>query len=340
MTKSFNPMTRILNLLIVATLLLSCAEERKFPEVQKVSELKSTEFIPTLESSISSDKNAVYAATLLYAWDEIRKEIGTPLVIENSYSDLVLLDKSKSYLDVLESNEYTTEIDVEDFKVTAKAEFKKALPFEIPLISFKDKLVFNNTKVASFGIDDSRHITIHIIEIVYYKNDNNFIIKLLPKEKEHEIILFKTEEKYSSIAEMNNAIKKYSKVGTAEIKNYKLQWKYLLREEDEVIIPKFNFNLETNHKTLENSKFTAGKEEYFIEKAKQRTAFILDEMGAEVESDALIETATTEESIQEEKPKPKKMKFDKPFLILLQRKAAENPYFALWNANSELMTKE
>jgi hypothetical protein len=41
-----------------------------------------------------------------------------------------------------------------------------------------------------------------------------------------------------------------------------------------------------------------------------------------------------------EKPKPKKMIFDKPFLILLKRTDAKNPYFGLWATNTELMTKE
>ena len=326
--------------LLVATLLLgSCAEDRKFPEATKLATLKSTEFIPTLESPISNDKNAVYAATLLYAWDEIRKEIGTPLSVDNSYKDLTLLNNSKSFLDVLNSNEYSTEVVVEDFKIKAKAEFKKSLPFEFPLISFDDKLVFGSTKVASFGIDEPSYKAYKIIEIVYYKNDDNFILKLKPKDKEHEIILFKTQERFGSIAEMNTAIKKYSTIRATEWKNYRLQWKYFLREEDEVIIPKFNFNLETNYKTLEKNKFTSGTTGYEIEEAWQRTAFILDEMGAETESVAITET-TVEEASNEEKPKPKKMKFDKPFLILLKRADAENPYFALWTTNSELMKKE
>jgi len=331
--------TSFVKLLIVTLLLGSCAEERKFPEPTKLSALKATEFIPTLESSISNDKNAIYAATLLFAWDEIRKEIGTPFTVDNSYNDLMLLNNSKSFLDVLKSNEYSTEVVVEDFKITAKAEFKKSLPFEFPLVSFDDKLIFDGKKVASFGVYSASYEVAQIIKIVYYKNDANFILKLLPKDHDHEIILFKTQEKFRSIAEMNTAIKKHSKIRSEELKSYKLQWKYYLRDEDEVIIPKFNFNLETNYKTLENSKFTSGLHGYNIDVAWQRTAFILDEMGAEAESYATVET-TVEESSEEEKPKPKKLIFDKPFLILLKRTDAENPYFALWNTNSELMKKE
>ena len=36
--------------------------------------------------------------------------------------------------------------------------------------------------------------------------------------------------------------------------------------------------------------------------------------------------------------KPRQLVFDKPFLILLQRGDAQQPYFALWVDNAELLT--
>jgi len=59
-----------------------------------------------------------------------------------------------------------------------------------------------------------------------------------------------------------------------------------------------------------------------------------------LEQDAEILEIFVEEIEEIEKPKPKKMIFDKPFLILLKRKDAKNPYFGLWNTNTELMIKE
>jgi hypothetical protein len=178
------------------------------------------------------------------------------------------------------------------------------------------------------------------VKIIYYKNDNNFIIKLLPKDKEHEIILFKTEQGFNSIAEMTLEIEKLTEIGKVEIKNEKINWKYYYDVEDIVIIPKFSFNIQTNFKTLEGTSFTSNGESYDIFKAWQRTAFILDESGAEIESEAEIEYATEEIEEEYEKPKPKKMIFDKPFLILLKRTDAKNPYFGLWTTNTELMIKE
>jgi hypothetical protein len=201
-------------------------------------------------------------------------------------------------------------------------------------------LTFDRQKVASFGVNgNDNDEQLKIVQIVYYKNDNNFIIKLLPKEKEHEIILFKTDQKFNSIAEMRSEIEKLTEIGNIERKNKKTSWKYQFNEEDIVVIPKFNFNIETNYSTLEGNHFSSETQNYQIVKAWQRTAFILDESGAKIESEALV-VVDLAYQVEYDKPKPKKMVFNKPFLILLKRTDAKNPYFGLWTTNTELMIKE
>ena len=324
---------------LILTTLFSCKNDRKFPEVKKLSEYKNTQFIPTLEHKISKDKNSVYCATLLFAWDEIRKQINSPLTISDDYFDLKLLNKSTSFENVLKSNEYEVSGEVDGNLITSRAEFNKSLPFELKLQSFKNKLAFDGQKVSSFGVNGyDNYEQLEIVQIVYYKSDNNFIIKLLPKDKEHEIILFKTDQSFNSITEMTKEIEKLAEIGKKEMNNEKIRWKYFYKEEDIVVIPKFNFNIETNYSSLEGNKFKTDKQEYQIELAWQRTAFILDESGAEIESEAEAATEAIEEEY--EKPKPKKMIFDKPFLILLKRTDAKNPYFGLWITNTELMMKE
>lgn len=328
-------------LTLILTTLFSCKNDRKFPKVKKLSEYKNTQFIPTLEHKISNNNNSVYCATLLFAWDEIRNQINSPLTISDKYADLKLLDNSTSFKNVLKSNEYEVSGEVDDDLIKARAEFNKSLPFELKLQSFTNKLIFDGQKVSSFGVNGfDSYEQLKIVEIIYYKNDNNFIIKLLPKDKEHEIILFKTEQNFKSIAKMTNEIEKLTEIGKSEKKNKKVNWKYYYSEEDIVIIPKFNFNIETNYTNLEGNRFNSNKQNFQIERAWQRTAFILDESGAEIESEAEIAVAVEEMEEEYEKPKPKKMVFDKPFLILLKRIDAKNPYFGLWTTNTELMTKE
>ncbi len=328
-------------LTLILTTLFSCEKDRKFSEGKKLSEFEKTQFIPTLEHKISNDKNSVYCATLLFAWDEIRKQINLPLIISDKNFDLKLLNQSTSFKDVLKSNEYAVSGQVDGNLITARAEFNKSLPFEFKLQSFNNQLIFDGQKVSSFGVTGyDNYNQLGIVQIIYYKNDNNFIIKLLPKDKEHEIILFKTNQSFKSITEMTKKIEKLIKIGKTEMINEKINWKYNYSAEDIVIIPKFNFNIETNYASLEGNSFSTDKQSFQIERAWQRTAFILDESGAEIESEA--EVAVTTDAMEEEyeKPKPKKMIFDKPFLILLKRADAQNPYFGLWTTNTELMIKE
>ena len=328
---------------IILLFLTGCAsqkeESEQESEVKKLSEYENTDFLPTLEHQISAQKNSVYCVTLLYAWEQIRKQINQPLIISEKYNDLLLLNNSKSFVNVLKSNEYSASGTIDGDVITAKAEFKKSLPFRINLNSYDNKLTFKGKPVASFGVSGHNDCEQkNIVQIFYYKNDDNFIIALLPKDKKHEIILFKTDKVFNSMAEMNKEIRRLTEIGIKEWENEKLQWKYWFSDESDVlIIPKINFNIATNYSSLEGKEFRTAKQDYQIETAWQRTAFRLDERGAEVVSEVKVYAVGIRE---EEQPRPKKMIFDKDFLILLKRTDSQNPYFGLWVVNTELMIEE
>ena len=312
-------------------------EKMKFTQVKNLSLYEKTDFLPTLEHKIDMQKNAVYCAALLYAWDEARKHINQPFTISPDDTNLFLLNNSELFLNSLKSNEYSASGTIDGSLITAKAEFNKSLPFARKLDSYNRKLTVNGQPVASFGVWGYNGY--EQVRIVYYKNNSNFIVKLLPKDKNHEIILFKSDKVFSSMAEMNEEIGKLSEMGENERESKKQQWKYQITNEDEVVIPKIRFNIETNYAYLEGSTFKTDKQNYEIIKAWQRTAFLLDESGAEIESED--EEAVQEEIEEEfEKPKPKKMIFDKDFLILLKRTDSQNPYFGMWVVNTELMIKK
>ncbi|MDD3771788.1 MAG: hypothetical protein PHC38_03930, partial [Weeksellaceae bacterium] len=170
--------------MLVFITLISCEKKSRFSEVKNLSEYPNTQFIPTLEHQITKDKNSVYCATLLFAWDEIRNIIHADLMIPDEFLDLKLLNDSKSFIDVLESNEYKSSGKISDNLITARAEFKKSLPFEMKLNTYTGKLTFDEQKVASFGVDGfDEYELLQSVKIMYYKDDNNFIVKLLPKDK-------------------------------------------------------------------------------------------------------------------------------------------------------------
>jgi len=65
--------------------------------------------------------------------------------------------------------------------------------------------------------------------------------------------------------------------------------------------------------------------------AMQTIRFRFDERGAILKSEAAIAKAA------EMMGGPRQLIFDKPFLILLERRDAKQPYFALWVDNAELL---
>lgn len=323
--------------------------ERTFSKGKNLSEYPRTQFIPTLEHELSGNNNSVYCATLLLAWDEIRKQIDSPFTISDEYVGLKLLNQSTSFMDVLKTNEYNasggiTSGGINKLLITSRAEFDKSLPFEFKLQHFDNKLIFDKQEVASFGIKGTDSYTQQkIVEIVYYANDNNFILKLVPKDKEHEIILFKTAQHFNSIADMTVEIERLTEIGINEKQNKRLDWKYYYYNDDIVVIPKFNFNIETTYDSLIGNSFIAEKDTFLIDYVWQRTAFLLEESGAEIESESKLQISVAGIDSEEEKfekPISKKMIFDKPFLVLLKRTDAKYPYFGLWTTNTELMIKE
>jgi len=326
-----------LNILILILLFSqSCTNNRKFPEVQNLSNYNNTEFIQTLESKFSNEKNAVYSASLLYSWNEIRNILKPPFQIKKEFKELKLLNSSKSFVAISQNDEYMASGNIIGKDITLTASFKKSLAFKVKMESFDNNLIFNETLVPAFGMLGKDDNIAKTIKILYYKNDDNFIVKLFPKDTEHEIILIKINKRFKTMQAIIAEIEKKEKVAEKQKKKDKFLWKYYFQDNDELLIPKFSFNIETGFKNLNNSLFVANNEEYYIDSTYQRTAFILDEIGTEIESEALMFVKSTE--ALEEIPKQKKLHFNKDFFIMLKRVDTRNPYFAMWVANTELMT--
>lgn len=325
-------------------LLFSCSQTPKqaFPKVKDISEYEQTQFLPTLEHCISTDTNSVYCATLLFAWNEARNIIGAPLSIPEEYQDLILLNASTSYRNVLKDNEYKVKGELQGDLITARAEFDKSLPFPCELQKFKNRLTFGGQKVAAFGVAGyDRDEMTNIVDILYYENDDNFIIKLAPTDTEHEIILFKTGETYTTMAEMVAASDSLIKIGKQESMVDSTRWKYQFEDDDMVMIPDMSFNISADFNKLINNTFTAKHGSYRIIKAWERIAFLLNETGAKIESEAAVEMVL--ECLELERPvrhEPKRMIFDKPFFLMLHRTDAQYPYCCMHLVNSELMVKE
>ena len=312
----------------------------ELPEVTILENLKQTDFSITLENQISDNKNIIYSPTFLFAWDKIEEELKSPIIPGDQNSlDFKLLNKSISHQNSLIDTEYTASAQVIDGAIFAEAFFNKTLPFETKLQVFESPIKFDSIKVLAFGMYYYDEQTIKITEILYYRDDNNFILKLSPKDKQHEIILAKGISKYKTLKDAIALTTDLIEKGKQERINNNLIWKYKIVNDDLFAIPNVKFNIKTNYKSLEGQNFfTKDNKEHIIQEAYQRTGFILNENGAVVESHAIVKVDSASDA-----PivtHPKKMIFDKPFLIIVKRVDKRNPYFVMKVANAELLTRE
>lgn len=310
------------------------------PDAVNLNQLKATEFLPTLENPLDENKNSIYAAAFLYAWDSLKAIYKSPIQLSDTNStDLKLINQSASYLNTLKRGEYSVNAYGEDNLFFVEAFFNKTLPFPKQLDKSANPIMFEKEKVLAFGMDHYDYDMTKFCSIPFYADDNKFILKLVPKDEEHEIILIKGLENIKSFAGAVTQIQQMTAQGEKEKMNENKSWRYKFEEEDIFSIPLIKYNIETRYKTLEGQLFATGSRKPVIQLAYQRTGFILDENGAVVESHAAASAADSSMT-HIEKPKPKKMIFDKPFFIMVKRKEQRYPYFMMRVANAELLTKQ
>jgi hypothetical protein len=298
-------------------------------KVTDITKFPKSQFLPTLESSLNTKENGIYAASLLYAWKELETRLQIDLVETKILKDL---QKSVFSTKLLEKGEIMTNVTLTNDIIKIHVEFNKNLPFETPFLRSNNPFVFQKRKVSSFYHNGRKDNT----EIVFYNDDNDFAIRLLPIDTKHEIILYKSN--FSNLKNIRQSIENLNIKQSTFLKNKKQKnkWKYAFKADDYLQIPIIHFNLEKIFKEIIGSKIKANSKTYPVEEAYQRIAFCLNEYGSTIESEADL-TACTEVEDDTECVKPKKLIFDKPFIIFLKRKDCKQPYFTIYISNSELM---
>lgn len=330
--------------------LCSCKNEKKaefnaignLPEVVSVDSLKATDFIPTMESNLVGGKNLIYCPTLLYAWDEIRKVTGELKVQEDKDKRTIIqLNDSKAHENSLSSNEYRTEVEINGQEIIGKAEFNTELTF-IPYLEKMDSpLIFKQNNVNGFGMINWNYEIAKQVNILYFKDNDNFVFKINPQQKDNEIFFIMGSEfnKAKTFSEISKKLKEHILIGENEIKNNISPWKYFLKEHESFAIPELAFNIEKSYNELVNQTLYNDKNKYIIKISKQRNALLLNNKGGKIGSEAEIVLEAAKVSSTEEKIIEKHLFLNKTFYIIFKHNSKPNPYFCIKIDNDELMTK-
>lgn len=319
--------------ILLLTLLGCSSNQRDFPNKVMLHELKKTSFAYTSDQELGDNKNYIYSPTLLYAWNHLISETKSSLlhggVMANS------IDKTDCHLNSLNEDEYNKTFNINDNFIIATSSFAKSLPFKDKFTRNNRLLKFDYTAVESFGCDNCDIEIRKQIRIIYYKNDSDFALSITPKDTVNEILIYKPHTIAKSLIDNYNELIKKKSETVSKDESWKREFGY----DDIFEIPILSFNLESQVEGLVGSQLLSDLyDTLVIESAMQRTALIFDEKGAEVESEAKIVAKAVD--FVPNKPKPKELLFDKPYLLVFKKKSKTNPYLMIWVNNSELMKEK
>lgn len=333
-------MQRISAIISLIICLASCKTHtwNELPGVTKINALPQTAFVPALEDPVDTNKNTAYAAAFLYAWNEVAQKLYGPATLSSSNSgEFKIVATSSSYKNALLPGEYTAEAELVDGATIAKAFFNKTLPFSSKMQRFNRFITFANTRVDAFGMQAFDEEIAKFAAVLYYKDNDHFVLRLAPKDTAHQILLVKGLPPAATLMAALRQTNDWINVGNREKNLPGTSWKYTLNSEDMFAIPVIKFNIETNYREIEGQSFTVNGKPHHAQTAYQRTGFILDENGAVVES---LASMTTDSAAGPPKALPKKMIFDTPFFVFVGRTKSANPYFAMYVHNADLMVKQ
>ncbi len=315
-----------------------------------------------MEEAIKQGENLLFCSTFQLAWNELKYRVvgehirltGDPLMAKflnkrtaikedlsedchvamAGFGNEGIVKKIRKALeDKFGDDAPEGPVGIADDKILAYAYLCKNLRFDEEFEGLKAPVVFHskdrNTKVQAFGIEKysyGKHKELgKQVEILEYKDDSEFIIRLKSVSPEDEIILAKVKPGDTLLATIEEVLARVEQ-GRA----------WPLSKGDTLQVPKFDFDIEHSYselidRFLENKGF----EKQRLVMAMQCIRFKLDQKGAVLKSEARIRTDVPEASTR-----PRRFVFDRPFLLYLKEKGAKYPYFAMWVENTELMVKE
>jgi hypothetical protein len=347
---------------LLATSSVSLAGEKKThaqiadePDLKaNTTDLKHTIVTPHLEQKIPTGTNVLWCSTFQLAWNELCELTGGIVSMKPSPPMVTTLNKKTASKNDLDEDSYVAMAGLANegiyqrIRKELKAKFKgqaspelldstpqmawvtyaylfKELPFKWAFTRFHQNLRFEGYYIDSFGIyqfldfqKDEVKMASQVI-VLDYKNNDDLIIQLKTQAEEDVLILAKIPPEASldkTIAAVENRISKAKPTQMEEMEDlYVPVLNFdVLREYSEL----YKHPIHTDDGKLDGTSFVY---------AGQSIRFCLDERGAVLKSEGIEAQGLT----------PRNLVFNKPFLIMLKRDKAKNPYFALWVGNAELL---
>jgi hypothetical protein len=318
------------------------------------SELKQTLFVPALQVPHEKGKNLVWCGSFQMAWNELIKKTGGKVELTGSPPEAAWLNErlfDETMIDSASAHAgaATTDAELQTLRSELRAKFGlntpssllpeemgenslvayslliKSLAFRKVLQVLKEPIQFQGTPVAGFGLEKGRTDFDNLssqIAIHSYRGRNDFVLELVTQSKQDQLLVAKVPPGATLLQTVQSVLSRRKERAYDTPSN-----------SEPVHIPKLDFQYTASFHSLQNRKIQnkTGLRNHEMQAALQSVRFKLDERGAELESRSAVVMVT---ALPQE---PRTFIVDGPFLILMIRRDAPLPYFALWVSNPELL---
>lgn len=320
------------------------------------SQLNGTIITPHLEQRIVPGKNVLWCSTFQLAWNELYKLNSGPIRLRPASPTADILNKRSASRTDIDDASYVAMAGFAEDGLVKKIHqelrrkfhgqespyllknmpssglisygyLSKSLPFEWAFERFSNRLTFQGMCVENFGIAEylpvdqpSEAVMAKQISVIDYKDSDDFIIELKTLQEDEHVILAKVIPQRTLQETVQMVQKRMSEAKPKE-----------MVEGTSLFIPVLDFDLTKRYEEVTGRLIESTNErlnDQPIVAAIQSIRFSLDEKGATLKSESMMLLGGTPQG---------NLVFNKPFLVLLQRKGAKNPYFVLWVGNTELL---
>lgn len=331
--------------------------------------LKRTAVIPTLDGPGPLNRNVIWCSSFQLGWNELKDNvIGGSLEVAGAQEVAARLNAAPQSGSDLEPRSFyaaagrTRDGIVNQVESDMAARFPAhvlpdlgaygdgilaysylaaQVPFKYPFRQLVKGLTFTDsggaqTQVAGFGLWEAHRPPYakirEQVEILYTKDLGReyhyqleeYALDLCKHSEPYQVVVAMVAPK-GSLAETLE----YLRLGMKEFQHRTdFETARDLQKQDRVEVPEMFWEIDHRfHELIGRMVDNVGLP---IVEARQTIAFRLDRFGATLESESLTMLAAT----------PRRFVFNRPFLVYMQKRGAEHPFFVMWVDNAELFTRK
>jgi hypothetical protein len=325
--------------------------------------LRRTVVVPTLDTPIPDGKNVIWCASFPMAWDRLKNDvIGEPIRLAKAEEVAGRLNKtSVADGDLPEGSFYAaagytkdgiaekirremqkrfqkepTGLDDKDAAILAYAYLRANVTFTLPF--YENDAAFDfadgqgqKTGVSSFGLRAQNYpkdsALRQQVDVLYLHKEGmwgqptEFALDLCRDSNPNQVILASIPRKATLLEVLKDLDRKRAECQPDEQDRH---------PHSDLLVPNLNWKISHHFAELEGTEILNPRSKgLWIGTALESIDFRLDRSGVELQAESRLVAKAAVPCYF----------FDRPFLIIVQKRGADRPFFAMWVDNAELLCK-